>query len=46
MSAKAWAKDVAAFCPGVGKGRVWTREEIDQLVKEQKAWENDVAHGL
>jgi len=46
MSAKAWTKDVAKFCPGVGKGRVWSREEIDALVKEQTAWESDVAHGL
>lgn len=46
MSAKAWTKDVAKFCPGVGKGRVWPREEIDALLKEQTAWESDVAHGL
>ncbi|CAN5554150.1 YkgJ family cysteine cluster protein [soil metagenome] len=46
MSAKAWTKDVAKFCPGVGKGRVWPREEIDALLKEQAAWEDDLAHGL
>lgn len=46
MSAKAWKKDVVQFCPGVGKGRVWPREEIDSLVKEQTAWEDAVAHGL
>ncbi len=45
MGAKAWKKDVEKFCPGVGKGRVWPREEIESLVKEQTAWENDVAHG-
>ena len=45
MSAKAWTKDVAKFCPGVGKGRVWPREEIERLLKEQTAWEDAVAHG-
>lgn len=46
MSAKGWAKDVAKFCPGVGKGRVWPRKEIDEIVTEQKAWEDDLANGL
>lgn len=46
MSAKAWAKDVAAFCPGVGKGRVWPKKEIDDALRDQSQWENDVAHGL
>lgn len=45
MSAKAWKKDVVQFCPGVDKGRVWSREEIDANLKEQRDWENDVAHG-
>lgn len=45
MSAKAWKKDVAAFCPGVGKGRTWGKEEIDANVTEQRTWENAVARG-
>ncbi len=45
MSAKGWAKDVAQFCPGVGKGRVWPKEEIEAIVKEQAAWEDELAHG-
>jgi hypothetical protein len=28
MSPKAWSRDVAGFCPGVGKGRLWTAAEI------------------
>ncbi len=35
MSAKAWAKEVAAFCPGVGKGRLWTPEEIKEQLRIQ-----------
>jgi Fe-S-cluster containining protein len=34
MSAKAWAKDVATFCPGVGKGRLVPAEEIRELLKQ------------
>lgn len=42
MGAKAWKRDVVNFCPGVGKGRVWSPEEIAQLVNEQAAWERDL----
>lgn len=45
MSAKSWAKDVAKFCPGVGKGRVWPKEEIESVLKEQSKWEDDLARG-
>lgn len=36
MNAKSWRKDVAAFCPGVGKGRLYTSSEIDKILKEQE----------
>lgn len=36
MKAKAWSKDVASFCPGVGKGRTWSAEEISSALKNQK----------
>ena len=45
MSAKAWKKDVATFCPGVGKGRLWTKAEIDEQVAEQKQWEKALTRG-
>lgn len=35
MSAKAWKKDVAAFCPGVGKGRLIPPAEIEKVLLEQ-----------
>jgi len=28
MGSKTWTKEIAAFCPGVGKGRVFSKEEI------------------
>lgn len=38
MSAKSWKKEVASFCPGVGKGRVVSENEIkDQLELQKKA---------
>ncbi len=33
MKAKAWAKEVAAFCPGVGKGPVVSPEDIARQIK-------------
>lgn len=45
MSPKAWARDVKAFCPGVGKGRTWSKTEIDAALEEQKKWEHDLTHG-
>lgn len=36
MSPKAWSKEVQAFCPGVGKGKLYSAEEIDEIVGRQK----------
>lgn len=41
MGAKAWAREVASYCPGVGKGRVWSREEIEAQLKKQIRSENN-----
>ncbi|MFN7728788.1 MAG: YkgJ family cysteine cluster protein [Bdellovibrio sp.] len=35
MNAKAWKKEVVDFCPGVGKGRLWSAEEIQKNLDEQ-----------
>jgi Fe-S-cluster containining protein len=40
LEAKTWTTEVAAFCPGVGKGRVWTPEEIEVQLKDQIASES------
>lgn len=39
MNAKKWAKEVASFCPGVGKGPKVDPLEIDALLKQQADWE-------
>lgn len=40
MNAKAWSKEVAAFCPGVGKGRLHTGEEIEASIRQQIDWDS------
>lgn len=32
MNAKSWQKDVASFCPGVGKGTLHTAKEIEAVM--------------
>jgi Fe-S-cluster containining protein len=36
MSARAWTA-IAAECPGIGKGRIVPREEIERILREQRA---------
>ena len=45
MSAKRWKVDVAKFCPGVGKGRVWSADEIRGILDEQSRSEYDLVTG-
>ena len=35
MHPKVWERDVAAFCPGVGKGRLYSAEEIEAIMQRQ-----------
>jgi Fe-S-cluster containining protein len=34
LTPKAWTQEVTAFCPGVGKGRVWSAEEIREQLRQ------------
>jgi hypothetical protein len=34
LNPKAWTKEVASFCPGVGKGKTWSKEEIETIAAE------------
>lgn len=45
MNAKTWKKEVAKFCPGVGKGRVHSASEIRSTLSLQEKWEHDLTHG-
>ena len=42
MDAKVWKKEVAAFCPGVGKGRLWSPEEIQKNLDLQTESEENL----
>lgn len=47
MGAKAWTKEVVAFCPGVGKGtKTYSAQEIDGIVESQAKWEDRLVRGL
>ena len=35
MKAKIWRREIAAYCPGVGKGKLHTREEIEAILESQ-----------
>ncbi|MCB0357358.1 MAG: YkgJ family cysteine cluster protein [Bdellovibrionales bacterium] len=35
LSAKTWQKEVAAFCPGIGKGKLYKESEIEGIANEQ-----------
>lgn len=34
LNSKSWSKEVASFCPGVGKGKTWSAEEIQKIADE------------
>ncbi len=36
MSPRAWQKEVASYCPGVGKGKVVTADEIRERLRESE----------
>lgn len=40
MGAKTWKAEVAKFCPGVGKGKVWSKQEIEKALQDQQKAES------
>lgn len=36
MNAKTWKRDIAAFCPGVGKGKKFSSTEIKTILNSQE----------
>lgn len=35
LNAKSWKKEVADFCPGIGKGKLYSKEEIETISNVQ-----------
>lgn len=42
MNPKSWSAEVAKFCPGVGKGKLWSPEEIQKELTIQSRWEDEL----
>ncbi len=42
MNAKVWDNEVATFCPGIGKGKLWNKNEIQEILDTQIASEEDL----
>lgn len=36
MDTAVWERDVASWCAGVGRGRLYTAEEIEEILKNKK----------
>ena len=45
MNAKSWKTEVADFCPGVGKGKVWTKSEIESVMAVDRETERRLVNG-
>ena len=42
MNAKSWKKEVKDFCPGVGRGKYYSPQEIKEILEFQKRSESEV----
>ncbi len=40
LNAKTWKKEVVSFCPGIGKGKLFKKDEINTIANEQLKSEN------
>lgn len=45
MNAKAWKAEVESFCPGVGKGKVWSMTEIEKVMNSDVENEKKLLSG-
>ncbi|MGE4232012.1 MAG: YkgJ family cysteine cluster protein [Bacteriovoracia bacterium] len=42
MEAKSWNSEVVSFCPGVGKGKLYTAQEIEEIVLEKSMYDAEL----
>tara|TARA_B110000116_G_C16611584_1_gene479664 strand:+ start:66 stop:515 length:450 start_codon:yes stop_codon:yes gene_type:complete len=40
MNAKTWNEEISKFCPGIGKGKIYSAKKIKEIIKEDKDNEN------
>jgi hypothetical protein len=36
MSTRVWDREIAGFCPGIGKGRLYSATEIEEIMAGRK----------
>ncbi len=36
MNSQVWESEVRSYCPGVGKGKLYTSDEIEEILKKRK----------
>ncbi|MDP6388243.1 MAG: YkgJ family cysteine cluster protein, partial [Candidatus Pacebacteria bacterium] len=36
MNPSTWKKEIESYCPGIGKGKLYSTEEIDVILNEHK----------
>lgn len=42
MNAKDWNKEVVSFCPGAGKGKLYSKKQIEEILNEEKQAEKEI----
>ena len=42
MTPRAWNKNVASFCPGVNKGKLFTKKQIDTILEKEKTSDKEL----
>lgn len=41
MRKSGWIKKAVGFCPGIGKGKLYTAREIDKILNKEKAFDEE-----
>ncbi len=37
MNKRVWKREVASYCPGIGKGKLYSAQEIEEIIAKKKA---------
>ena len=46
MNIKKWNKEIIKFCPGIGKGNLYSKEKIDKNILEDQKNENEILNEI
>tara|TARA_Y100001970_G_C14108227_1_gene789385 strand:+ start:803 stop:1240 length:438 start_codon:yes stop_codon:yes gene_type:complete len=42
LNAKNWNNNISKFCPGIGKGKIYSKEEINKILKKDEVNEKNI----